>query len=257
VIELSYFRHLIAYSDLKKTLMIASDMRRFVLRLRSLTIDSDMPTKNQKSEDARLLYVFFMPTWLSSLICVGCAVVVVLGTIILTHVGTVVQQSLIGLHSVYNQSSIGVDVKTIGNNFGNNSFLNNALLFVLWGSVGLVVYSVVQGTVNELKQADELLHELNYVHANRRSIVRNTLIRATIRLGSLLTWWFVLRFIIYKLLPYAIASAHQSASRSLNLGDLIRSLLSVVAIALGIHLLIVLARLIMLRPRLFGDAIEV
>lgn len=212
---------------------------------------------DQESEDARLLEVFLLPSSMSALICGLFGGLTVFGTIVLTHVGSDVQQSLIGLHNVYLTSSIGANVHTVGNNFGQNAFLNNALLFILWGTIGLVVYSIVQGAMNELREADKLLRELNYVHANRDAIIKNVALRAAIRLGSLLTWWFVLRFIIYKLVPYAIASAHISAANLLGPFDWLRSLLAGFACALGLHVLIVLTRLIFLRPRLIGDSISI
>lgn len=216
-----------------------------------------MPKDSDSSRDARLLVVFCMPSWLSALACGLFGAFIIIGTIVLSHVGTDVQQSLLGLHNVYSESSVGTNVHTIGNNFGRNQLLNNSLLFILWGSVGLVVYSIVQGALNELKQADKLLHELNYVHANRQTIVRNVALRAAIRLGALLTWWFVLRFLIYMLMPYAIATAHTSAANLTVPSDWAWSLLAGFALAVGLHVLVVLTRLVFLRPRLFGEQIEI
>ncbi len=183
--------------------------------------------------------------------------VIVIVTVVMTHVGSDVQKSLIGLHNVYLTSSLGANVHTVGNNFGQNTLLNNTLLFILWGTVGLVVYSIVQGAMNELREADKLLHELNYVHANRNAILKSVGLRAAIRLGALLTWWFVLRFIIYRLVPYAVASAHVSAMNLTGSFDWFRSFLAALACALGLHVLVVLTRLIFLRPRLFGESVSI
>ncbi len=216
-----------------------------------------MTDSSQAPSDAKRLVAFLAPTWLSSLICICFGGIVIFGTVLLTHVGSDVQQSLIGLHSVYSQSSVGTSVQTIGNNFGDNTYLNNALLFLLWGSVGLVVYSIVQSGMKEFGQADKLLHELNYVHANRRDILRNVALRAAIRLGALCAWWIMLRFIIFTLVPYAIATAHICAMHLLGVSDWAHSLLAGAACALGAHVLIVLVRLVFLRPRLVGEEILV
>ncbi|HSW79947.1 MAG TPA: hypothetical protein VLG47_04170 [Candidatus Saccharimonadales bacterium] len=216
-----------------------------------------MPVESDESEDARLLVVFLSPSWLSALVCFLFGLFIIIGTVLLTHVGSDVQQSLLGLHNVYTTSSLGTSVHTVGNNFGQNQFLNNTLLFILWGTVGLVVYSIVQGALNELKEADKLLKELNYVHAKRNEIIKNVALRAAIRLGALIFWWFILRLLIFMIVPYAIAAAHISSANLTVPNDWLWSLIAGFACMIGLHILIVLTRLIFLRPRLFGEQIVI
>lgn len=201
---------------------------------------------------SELLGVFLSPSWLSGLIAVLAGVLVVIGTVVLTHVSGTLQQGLLGLHLAYQQSS---GAQTVSNTFAQNTTLNNVLLFVLWGAVGLAVYSIVQNVVQELSSADELMHELEYARTNRRDILRAVALRAVIRLGALIAWWLLVRFMIFKLIPYDIASARLSALHLTSASDWTRSILGGTVCMLGVQGLAILLRLLVLRPRLFGNEI--
>jgi hypothetical protein len=214
-----------------------------------------MAIKTGASVDRKLLGVFLRPSWLSGLISLLVGVTVIVSTILLTRVGNTVQQSLLGLHNVYNASSVGRSVETVTNNFAQNSDLNNVLLFLMWGSVGLLVYSIVQGVAKELHDADRLLRELEEVPASRSSILHDLFLRAIIRLVSLACWWILLRFTIYELFPYTIAAAHISALNPANAGDWTQTLLAGLGCMLAMHGLTIFLRLTFLRARLFGGDI--
>jgi hypothetical protein len=214
-----------------------------------------MAIKSGASVDVKLLGIYLSPSWLSGLITLLTGIMILGGTVLLTHVGTSIQQSLLGLHDAYTQSSIGFSVDTISNKFAQNVALNNVLLFLMWGSVGLVVYSIVQGVANELKQADRLLRRLYDAPASRAGIIRNVISHIVIRLGALACWWALFRFTIYKLLPYAIGASHASALHLTNASGWWHSLLGAIALMLSVYVLTVLLRLVMLRPRLFSSEV--
>ncbi len=207
--------------------------------------------------DAKLLGIFLRPSWLSGLVSVIVGVAVVSFTVLLTHVGTTVQQSLIGLHSVYNSSSVGHSVQTVTNNFAQNTVLNNILLFLMWGSIGLLVYSIVQGIASELREADRLLRELEQAPASRSSILHNLLIRGAIRLIALICWWLLFRFTFYKLIPHTIGMSHVSAIAPMDTGDWISTILAALGCMVSIHVLTFLLRLIFMRPRLLSSDVIV
>lgn len=203
----------------------------------------------------RLLAIYLKPSWLSGTLAVGTAIAIVGGTILLTHVGSTVQQSLIGLHHVYDQSSVGTSVQTVAGNFAQNKYLNEVLLFLLWGSVGIVVYSIVQGIIKEVTGAHRLVRGLNYVHADRNRILTDTALRASLRLGALFVFWLLIHWLAYKQVPYAIATSHQIAINLSNVSDWKHCLLAGLVIALSIQGLAVLLRLVMLRVRVLSSTI--
>lgn len=211
-----------------------------------------MSIRSETAGNSKLLGVFLLPSWMSGLIAALAGILVIGGTVLLTHAGSTLHQGLLGLHLAYQQSS---GAQTVSNTFAQNNSLNNVLLFVLWGAVGLVIYSIVQNMVHEFSSADELVHELHYVHADRRKILRAVGLRATVRLGALLAWWLLVRFMVYKLVPYDIAAARLSALHLTNVSDWARSVLGGAVCMLGVHGLTILLRLLVLRPRLFGGEI--
>lgn len=204
------------------------------------------------SRDLRLYGLFLRPSWLSAFVAVlvGCGVIG--GTILLTHVGGTVRQSLLGLHGAYDKTSFGNSVGALNARLTNSALLNNALLFLLWGSVGLVVYSIVQGGMAELKGANALLRQLKYVNSDRRGILIHAGGRAAVRIVAFGLWWVLLRLLIYKLFPYAIVAAHTTAFHFASPSDWERCVLAAAGCMVSIQGLAALARLSMLRPRLFG-----
>jgi len=174
---------------------------------------------------------------------------------LLSKFDSTVQQGLFGLHSAYQHSSVGVSVQTVGNKFAANAFVNNTLLFLSWGLVGLAVYSVVEGVAHELQSADLLWHELNFLHGRRSALIESVSLRTLVRLLALGACWLLLRLTVYRLTPFAIASAHDTALHPGNPGGWARSLAAGAAIALATHGLTVLLRLAVLRSRLFGNEI--
>jgi hypothetical protein len=212
-----------------------------------------MEIKSGVFGNKKLLLTFLMPSWLSATLAIVIGVGIVVMSIVLTHVGGTVQQSLVGLHNDYSSSSIGISVQTVAGNFAQNSYLNNVLLFLLWGSVGIVVYSIVRSIAKEFSDADELVHELNYVHANRRSLIVSASLRAIVRLLALVAWWVVFYLLTYKLIPYTIAASHVASLNLTNGEAWERCLAAAVGCMLCIQLLTILFRLVMLRLRVFGN----
>ena len=200
----------------------------------------------------KLLADLIFPSWFSGFVAVVVSLLLVSLTVALTHFGDTVQQSLLGLQHVYAQSNLGTKVITVSDNFASNSYLNNVLLFLLWGSVGLMVYSVVQGFVVEIKRANSVLQQMNFVNADRQSVLREAAIRESIKVIGFVLWWALFRFAIFKLAPYTIAAAHTIAVHPAIASNWLHVLLAAAACVLALHVLAVLLRLTLLRARVFG-----
>jgi hypothetical protein len=206
--------------------------------------------------DKRLFEDLILPSWLSGLLAVTVSILLIGLTVVLTHFGNTVQQSILGLRHVYTQSSIGTKAITVSDNFAGNSALNNVLLFLLWGSIGLMVYSIVQAILTEVKRASNVVQELNYINADRRSILRESLVRETIKLIAFIFFWLLFRYAIFKLAPYTIAVAHTLAIHPTYISAWLRSIYAATLCTLTLHLLTVLLRTTLLRPRIFGVDIK-
>lgn len=206
--------------------------------------------------DRKLFEDLLLPSWLSGLAAVTIGILLVGLTIALTKFGSTVQQSLLGLQHVYTQSPVVTKVSTISDNFANNAYLNNVLLFLLWGTVGLMVYSVVQGIWTELSRANNVMQEMHFVNANRSVIIRDALLRETIKIIAFVGFWLLFRYAIFNLAPLTIANAHTATTHPGSIGDWGHTLFAALLCVLTMHVLTVLARLSVLRARLFGTEIE-
>lgn len=202
--------------------------------------------------DKRLFEDLILPSWLSGFISVTVSILLIGITVVLTHFGNTVQQSILGLSHAYTQSSIGYKAVMVSDNFASNAVLNNVLIFLLWGSVGLMVYSIVQGIVSEVRRANNVIREMNYINADRRTILREALIRETIKVIAFICFWLLLRYMIFKLAPYTIAVSHTLALHPTAMSSWWRSVYVAVLCMFTLHILTVLLRLTLLRPRLFS-----
>ena len=196
-----------------------------------------------------------LPSWLSGLAAVATGVLAAGTAVLLRNGSDSVQQGLLGLRHAYIYSSVGASVRTATHSFAQNEYLNDVLTVLLWGAAGLVVYAILQGILNEVGKAKSLLRELHYVHADRRGIVRNIALRATIRLLALAGWWLLFRYLILGVVPYTVAVAHTSGQHPADVGGWVRTVAAVIGCMLGVHVSVVLLRLSVLRVRLFGDNI--
>lgn len=206
--------------------------------------------------DKRLFEDLLLPSWLSGLVAVTVGILLVGLTVFLTDFGSTVQQSLLGLQHVYTESPVGTKVSTISNNFAGNVYLNNVLLFLLWGTVGLMVYSVVQGIVTEFSRANHIVQEMHYVNANKPEILREAFFHESVKVVAFIAFWLLFRYAIFNLAPLTIANAHTLAGHPGDAGVWGHTLFAALLCVLTMHVLTVLVRLSFLRARVFGTEIE-
>jgi hypothetical protein len=211
-----------------------------------------MDAKTGAASDARLFKSLLLPSFLSGFIAFVTSITLFLFSVILTHFGNTVQQSAFGLQHELAQSSVG----TISANLAGNHYLNDVLLFLLWGSIGLVVFMIVQGLWVELSRASDLAHQLNYINADRGSIVRGAFIRALVKTAAFIAWWVLFRYAIFTVAPYTITAAHTLALHPAALSNWEHGILAFVVCIVVIHILVVLMRLMVLRSRVFGQKVE-
>jgi len=206
--------------------------------------------------DKRLFKDLVLPSWLSGFLSVTISVLLIGLTVALTHFGDTVRQSLLGLQHVSTQSSIGTKAIMVSDNFAGNAALNNILIFLLWGSVGLMVFSIVRGLLAEIRRANSVIQELNYVNADRRNILHDAFIREVIKIVAFILFWVLLRYAIYTIAPYTIAVARTLAVQPTVLPTWWRIVYAALLCVLTLHILTVLLRLMFLRPRIFSVDIK-
>lgn len=222
----------------------------------SPTITDNMSIQTGALGDKRLFRDLVLPSWLSGLLAVSVSMALIGLTIVLTHFSDTVKQSLLGLQQVSTQSSVGAKAIMVSDNFASNAALNNVLIFLLWGSIGLMVFSIVQVILTEVRRANNVVQELNYINADRHSILREALTRETIKVIAFVLFWLLLRYAIYTTAPYTIAVAHTLAIHPSTVATWWRIIYAALLCILSLHILTVLLRLTFLRPRIFGADIK-
>ena len=139
--------------------------------------------------------------------------------------------------------------------------LSNSLgavsLFMFWSVVGLVSYLTVIGLISAFKEANDLKNQSDYVHIDRRKLYREELLRLVLRIIALLMLFVSLQFFMKSVLPWGRELARVGATEQLWFSQALYVASSLVVVAVGVHVLVVLVRLAMLRVRIFGDQLPV
>jgi hypothetical protein len=205
---------------------------------------------------AKLVEALLLPSWLSATIAIAVGLVLVIGPWLLFHYGSGVQQSTLGLSTVYHQSSLAAEAQAVSAKFLTNSRVGDTIFFCLWAAVGWVIYLVSVNIVKGLGQIWTLSRELHYVNIVRHNVIHEIVVRSAVRVVSIIAWWLLLRFLAYHLIPYSLAAMHDVVVNPC-LHNWLTGLWYGLLCVLVVHGLTVLLRIMVLRPRLFGkSAIE-
>lgn len=151
--------------------------------------------------------------------------------------------------------SIQYNSDTINNRFKANQIVSDLPLLILWGAVGLLVYSLAAKIIGAFRDAVDLEQELHYVHADRQLLIRQAFLRFALRLLALIVWLLYIRFTIHVLIPYVIAVAYAGAGAGISVEAGLYLLEATVLATLAVHLHVILLRLLLLRPRAFGQTV--
>jgi hypothetical protein len=147
-------------------------------------------------------------------------------------------------------------VEAFGNTVFGNDALNRILFFVFWMVIGLLSYLLMTGLGAGLSSAHDLLHELH--ETDKKSFLAKRVKRqVALRAATAGLWFIYVIFFFTILLPFAILAGRIAAGDLVSPTGPLYALISIVVLWLSLHLHIVLARLFMLRPRLFGGSSDI
>lgn len=193
------------------------------------------------------------PSWLSGLVAVVASLALVTTAAVTLHYnGSSLQ--LLRQTQADSQSVIAQDSNSVNANLTANWFVSDIPLLVLWGAVGWLAYLLVTQTIRAFTNAIDLHSELQYVHANRRQQLQQIFLRFGIRLILLVTWLLYAEFTIHVLVPYIMALADAGSGGLGWLADTTYLLSAMGLTVVCVHLHTVMLRLVLLRPRVFGQA---
>ena len=200
----------------------------------------------------RLFYSLLLPSWLSGVIALFIGATIFIGPYLLMNFGTTAQEGFLGLHIVYQHSSITTIAHSVSTQFLGNPRVGQAFFIGFWGAVGLVTYLIAESLLRRAENFFSLVQEFGYIHVVRHQLFQYHFIRSAVRILAVIAWCILLPLFIYQLLPFSIAAAQLSSEPGSTSSNWLTSLAFTVLCILVIHALTVFLRLMVLRPRLFG-----
>lgn len=146
------------------------------------------------------------------------------------------------------QSTVAVFNETV---FGNPT-LNKILFFVFWMVIGLVVYVVLSGLGSGISSAEHSIEEAHFVHAQKLRLGSELGLKVVLRViasGLLILYLFAFFKI---LLPFGVLCARITSGDISQLINWLYALMGFSVLCATFYLGMLLLRLLLLRPRVFG-----
>lgn len=213
------------------------------------------PAQLISRDDLSAFGVLLKPSWLSGLLAVVVSVAIVAGAVTLLHYNGSSWQQLI-TEQRQQTSEVSANSTTFENEVTSNVLVSSLPLLVFWAGIGIIVYSFLIAIMDVFRNALELKEEMHYVHANRRVLLQQAVFHLFLRGIFLATWVAYANFTLHAILPYVIAMSYAGSG---GLGWLYNSTYLVGAVIIGtacLHLHTILLRLLLLKPRMFGQTAE-
>ena len=201
----------------------------------------------------QLFTLLFIPSWLSLVVCLLLSILISVGSMIIDS---------------YKSSTFKVDFTTyastshftfhISNSkFFSNPIISNLPLIAFWTVVGFIVYLFAINVFRAIGSTAELKDELNYVNANQHDLLWSAAEQLIVHVLVLVVGIVYLLIFVHEILPYAINLALVGSGEAGILLRAIYVILSIFILAVAMHVIVVLVRLFLLRPRIFSKAVYV
>lgn len=207
-------------------------------------------TSKNPSINKRLFVAVFTPSWLSALVCVFTGVAVSLWVV----ASTSLKSSSLRLDIITYKSVQDITFKAADSGILANPFISNLPLIAFWTIVGFVVYLFAINVFRAIGNTAELKNELDYVNVNRHDLMFSAFEALLVHLVVLVLWAGYIAFFVKHIIPYVFNLALVGAGQLHNplVGGY--ALFAAVILALALHINVIFARLLFLRPRLFSSA---
>jgi len=194
----------------------------------------------------------FEPSWLSAVLCVFVSLAVIAGGIALDQYrnSPLHQQFLVWRTSAATSSY----ATTLNAEFTSDrvqSVTSVASTFAFWFFVGFLTYSIVYGIYEAVHTAREFGGQLGFVHLSRGRYIWDTVLKISTRLSALVLWFAYILLFVRGIVPLTLAAIHVAATNPISLSGLEFSLGAFTALAVSLHIHVVLIRLVLLRTRVF------
>ncbi len=208
------------------------------------------------SSQLRLFWVLLTPSILSMLICSSLSTIVLVGSswkFALQYTG--LNDYLFGSNGIVTAlHNAPPSVHLLAQALFKGSTLYYIIIAAGAVLIGLISYGILQGAHNLLSEFyDGLIMVYDSRHRKVKSVKLQLVVLVGVRLIILITWIAFLVVSYKLLLPYDIMMWRDSINKTV-LWPVENGALSLILLAVTLHLNLVFIRLIVLRPRLFGSS---
>lgn len=207
---------------------------------------------NFSYSDIKVLHKLVLPSAISTVFIIMLCIIIFGSTVVFTRFYSIVPVSLQSLNFLYHQSNLVPTAHDIGNKINNNQYLKDSPLFLFWCLVGLICYTIVETLLRGVKDAGEIADEFRYVNFKRHGVVSELVTRTCVRVIALLGVVFLFRYTLFKLLPVSISSVQNLSINPGYMPNWLSAIFGIIFFAICIHAIVVLIRLVFLRPRIIG-----
>lgn len=205
--------------------------------------------------DLKLFGSMLLPSFLSGFVVVLISILTIGAMIYVSNYeGSSLQNDLFH-YQIRNNEDIGIDENygDISTSLSDNVLIDRAPVMVFWMFVGAIAYFVLTGIIQAFTTASEFEHELDYVHAQRKELLKTLYIKTSIRFGVLVAWFAYIKLFLDYIMPYSLAASRYGGSVILSFTGVMYTLLGLLVLIVGLHMHIILVRLVALRPRIFSQ----
>lgn len=152
------------------------------------------------------------------------------------------------------------DLWTLGNAIAGSNLTYYVLVIMCGIMAGLTTYTILEAISHLRRDTGEVIHNMHTYGTAYRQAVRESFLRLALRVVALLSWSVYAIIFFAMLVPFCILWVQMGIDR-ISMSAAILGWLTILgswlAFSLCLHVNVVFARLVWLRPRLFGnDAIE-
>jgi len=192
------------------------------------------------------------PSWLSGLVIVLAALIVSGGAIItfsLNH--SAFKQDLIGWEQGHSNS---LSITGQSTQAVSPTLANSWPLILVWAGVGLITYTVAASIVRFVLETIEFRRQLDYVHADRVSMLEVTVEHLATRVVASLMLLMTVLLFVYHLFPDAISAGRTSAADKLSIGGLKYAAFAFIITAICTYFATVFLRLSIGKARVFTSS---
>lgn len=203
----------------------------------------------------RLVGLLLSPSPLSLVITFGIVILLSVSTLIKYGLNTTSLYDLVlgkgSSPDLINNTHIAFS--TFYQNIFGNPTLNRILFFLFWMLIGLIVYLFLNVLGHGIGQADETVHEMNYVHANKTKSLEHYIKRIGIHCGVVVVLLLYSVLFLKAISPFGLLNVQISAAGLPQLSAFGYGVLGILVLSVGLYVYVILLRLFFLRIRVFGS----